>query len=174
MTFLRIIVGLLLLTLGYQLFWLFVSGVGFVTALSLTEIWAEATPTWLTLIIALFVGLIGALIAVFLQEFAVGLAGFLAGGSVALGFARILEIHAPAVIWILAGVGAFTGLVLAVVLFDWAVIILSSLSGALMIAQSFNISQPVMLLVTAITFTLGFVTQLSWMQKNERRRYSAN
>ena len=176
MTLIRILVGILLLTLGYQMFWLFVGGVGFVTAIRVTDLWTLTMPTWATLLIALFVGILGAVLAIIAQEFAVGLAGFLAGGAVALGFASMLGVQVglpmPAIGWILMSIGAVAGLILAILLFDWAVLILSSLSGAILIAQSLQLSPPLTLLVTGVLCVVGFIIQLSWMQKQSPRNKS--
>ncbi len=81
---LNLLVGILLLFLGRRIFWLFVGGVGFVAAIDLVSRLAMPWPTWLTLVVALAAGLVGALLAILLQEVAVGIAGFLAGGYIVL------------------------------------------------------------------------------------------
>ncbi len=172
MTALRILVALLLLILGRQIFWLFVGGVGFITAMNVVSYWAAPSPPWLTLVIALVAGIIGALLAIFLQEIAVGVAGFLAGGSVVLGLIDMIGVQVPALTWILVLVGAVFGLILALLLFDWALIILSSLSGAALLAQSFNLSRPISLLVFVIALIVGIAIQMSLMKQQGGPRKS--
>jgi hypothetical protein len=164
----KVLVGILLLVLGRQLFWLFVGGIGFVAAIDLVSRWASAWPVWLTLIVALAAGVVGALLAVFLQEFAVGVAGFLAGGYVVLALLRLLNLQTPGISWLLALVGAIIGLVFALAVFEWALILLSSLSGAAMIAQTLSaqilsLNRPLTLLVFIVALVFGIVIQAKSM-----------
>jgi len=79
MNLLRVLVGAFLLGFGRSLYWLFVGGVGFLAANTLASRLLEGSPRMLVLAIAVAAGLLGALLAILLQKFAVGLAGFLAG-----------------------------------------------------------------------------------------------
>lgn len=161
----NVLLGLVLLLLGHQVFWLFVGGIGFVTALELVERLALPWPNWLILVVAIVAGVIGALLAIFLQKVAIGLAGFLAGGYVILGFLDILGLQIPVLSWVLAFVAGVIGLVLAVALFDWALIILSSLSGAALIARSLDLNQPLPLLIFVIAAIVGIAVQASTMRR---------
>jgi hypothetical protein len=80
----RILAGALLLVLGRKLFWLFVAVVGFATGLMLATRFFQTQPEWLQLLIGIGFGLVGALLAYFFQEIAIAVAGFLAGGYIAL------------------------------------------------------------------------------------------
>ena len=157
--------GLLLLILGRQVFWVFVGGVGFITAMDLVSRWAATWPDWVALVIALVAGLIGALLAVFLQEVAIGIAGFLGGGYATLGLLGIIGAQLPALTWILALVGGIIGVIFAIALFDWALIILSSLTGASLIAQSLPLNQPMTVLVFIIALSVGIVVQAGMMHR---------
>src|SRR6185295_19307424 len=82
---LALIAGALLLIAGRRLFWLFVGLVGFFTVYR----WFAPYPAgpspsgrWLVAILA---GLLGIVLAIFLQRLAVALAGFLVGGWFAAG-----------------------------------------------------------------------------------------
>ncbi|HET9907453.1 MAG TPA: hypothetical protein VFQ23_12445, partial [Anaerolineales bacterium] len=77
----NILLGGALLLAGRKLFWLFVGAIGFVTGLQFaTSFWQG--PDNLALVFGLIVGVIFALLAVFLQSIAIGIAGFFAGGYV--------------------------------------------------------------------------------------------
>ncbi len=168
MNVLRVLVGVLLLILGRQLFWLFVGGIGFVAAIDLVSRLASTWPVWLTLLVALAAGIVGALLAVFLQEFAVGVSGFLAGGYVTLALLRILDLQMAGLTWLLILVGAVIGLGFALAVFEWALILLSSLSGAVIVAQAlsaqpFNLNQPLTLLIFVGALGIGIVIQAKSM-----------
>jgi NADH-quinone oxidoreductase subunit L len=106
------IVGILLLTLGRKLFWLFVGGSGFVVAFFLTGELLPGQPTWVFLLVALVAGLLGAWLAVRLQWLAVGVGGFLGGGYIAAVFVESLNLSLggpewlPVLLWVIAFLAA--------------------------------------------------------------------
>src|SRR5579871_5567358 len=80
-----LLVGVAILLLGRKLFWLFVGAIGFALGAELApQIIHQPAPT-VTLIIAFFLGFLGALFAILIQKLAVGVAGFVAGGWAAVG-----------------------------------------------------------------------------------------
>jgi hypothetical protein len=130
-----IILGGALLIAGRKLFWLFVGAAGFVAGLQLaTQFWQG--PEILAIVIGLVVGVIFALLAIFLQGVAIGVAGFLAGGYILTVLAGMLGLNQGAFSWIVYVIGGIIGVLLVVFLFDWALIILSSLAGASLIGQA--------------------------------------
>jgi hypothetical protein len=161
---LKILIGIVLLLWGRKVFWLFVAGIGFVVAMDLvTRLFAgpqaEAT-TLIALVAGLVAGVIGALLAIFLQRVAVGVVGFLAGGYIVLSFLEIIGAGEMAALsWVLAFVGGIIGLVLALVLLEWALIVLSSLSGAGLIAQSAGLNRSLAMLMFVIALIVGIVVQ---------------
>lgn len=165
---LRIVVGVALLTLGRRLFWLFVAGIGFVAAITLATRLLHNQPEWLILVLALFVGLIGALLAVLLERLAIGVAGFLAGGYFALSLVEALGLRVGPVSWLPFLIGGVLGAVLVIALFDWALILLSSLTGASLIAQSLPLTPPIRILLFAIVLIIGIIIQASLMAGEQR------
>src|SRR3972149_5355253 len=133
----RILAGGLLLVLGRKLFWLFVAILGFAAGLTAASRLFYVQPEWLQLVIGIAVGILGALLAYFLEKVAIAVAGFLGGAyiatSLAISLAGNIGPKGDVLNWVLFIVGGIVGAVLAVVLFDWALIILSSLVGALLI-----------------------------------------
>ena len=130
-----IILGGALLMAGRKLFWLFVGAAGFVAGLQLaTQFWQG--PELLAILIGLVVGVIFALLAIFLQGVAIGVAGFLAGGYILTVLAGMIGLNQGAFSWIVYLIGGIIGVLLVIFLFDWALITLSSLAGASLITQA--------------------------------------
>ncbi|MEO5718528.1 MAG: hypothetical protein ABIR29_08155, partial [Chthoniobacterales bacterium] len=82
-----VVVGIALLLFGRKLFWLFVAALGFAIGLQLAPYLSQHPPLWLSLLLSLGLGLLGALLALLLQKLAIGIAGFLVGGRVAVAIA---------------------------------------------------------------------------------------
>ena len=88
------------------------------------------------LIIALVGGLVGAVLALALEEMMIGIAGFMAGAFLAVQILMMLMPYPGRNIWLAMLVGGIVGAMLFVALFDWAVIALSSLLGASFMVQA--------------------------------------
>ncbi|MGD9029642.1 MAG: hypothetical protein PVG25_07490 [Anaerolineae bacterium] len=166
---LGVLVGAALLLLGRQLYWLFVAGVGFAVAMGLVTRLAEVDSATLRLLIALAAGFVGALLAVWLQKAAIGLAGFLAGGYAVLSLLDLARMQAPLLPWVLALAGAVIGVVLTLVLFDWGLIVLSSLAGAGAIVQALHLAQPATIAVFLVLVVAGIAIQGLLLAQEERR-----
>lgn len=158
-----LLVGAALLLLGRQLYWLFVVGVGFAAAMQLVPRFVQSESTLTVLVIALAAGLIGALIAVFLQRAAIGIAGFLAGAYVVLTLLEVVGVQSAVLSWVLAFIGGFVGVALTQMVFEWALILLSSITGAAMIAQGLNVARPVTVIAFLILLVVGAALQASMM-----------
>jgi hypothetical protein len=168
-TVLSILVGAALLLLGRQLYWLFVAGVGFAVAAGLVARLAQVESVWLLLLIALAAGVVGALLAVGLQRAAIGLAGFLAGGYVVLALLDVAGVQLPVLSWVLALVGAVIGVVLILVVFDWGLIVLSSLAGAGIIVQALDLTTLVTVVGFLVLLAAGIAIQASLLAQERRR-----
>jgi len=164
---LRFLVGAALLILGRQLYWLFVAGVGFVVAMDLVPRLVQVESTALILALALVAGVVGALLAVFLQRVSIGIAGFFAGAYAALALLDALQVQTPVVWWVLALVGAAIGVGLTLVLFEWALIILSALVGAWMVPTSFSLGSGVTWLAFMVLLVIGVAVQAVMMPEGE-------
>lgn len=130
----NILLGIALLVAGRKLFWLFVAAAGFVLGTQLV-VRSFHGPEWLGLVVGIVVGLLFAALAMFLKTIAIAVAGFLVGGSILLALARLFGIDPGGLAWLVYVVGGVIGIILVSVLFDWALISLSSLSGAALIIQ---------------------------------------
>jgi outer membrane lipoprotein SlyB len=152
-----IIAGLLLLFMGRRLFWLFVALIGFAAGMILSSELFAVHDQLVLLAIGVVCGLIGAMLALFLQRLAIGVAGFLAGATVGVAVAQWLGLHAGTMIPGLIG-GVIGGILLSAV-FDWALIFLSSIAGASLIIRSINLQASYVIPAFVILALLGIVIQ---------------
>jgi hypothetical protein len=165
---LTLIAGVALLIAGRRLFWLFVGLVGFVTVYR----WfapahgTMASGGWL---LALLAGVVGILLAIFLQRVAVALAGFFAGGWFA---AQLLGLHmanprgGDLLIFVVAGVIAA---LLAIALFDLALIVLSSLAGADLVVAALHPGPGSARLLLIVLAVAGIAVQMGITARRRRR-----
>jgi len=165
----NVLVGLALLFLGKKLFWLFVGAIGFIGASDMAARYISRLPDWQILIIAVAAGLAGVLLAIFFQKVAIFLVGFYTGGYLVVSLLNTLNMAPPpALPWAPFVIGGLFGAVLLYLLFDWTLIVLSSLAGATFLSQTIQISAvPSAILLTAL-FLAGVVIQGGMLKK---RRY---
>jgi len=131
------LIGAVILFFGRKLFWLCVAAVGFAAGVEIAPHLVEEPSPLLALTVALVLGLIGALLALFLQKIAIAVLGFLAGGKLAGAIAAAFFVQYAEHSTIIFVIGGIIGAVLLLVLFDWALIVVSSLIGAhLIVYQS--------------------------------------
>lgn len=156
---LRLILGVLLLFLGRKFFWMFVGIIGFVAGFTLAGNLLKDQPQWLILLIGIVVGVIGAGLAVLLQRVAIALAGFAAGAYLAIALVQNLNLNLGALSWLPWIIGGIIGAILLFVFFDWALIILSSASGAGMIVSALPLTSPLSIIVYIILLVLGILVQ---------------
>src|SRR5882762_9007846 len=81
------LIGVVILLFGRKLFWLCVAAVGFAAGVELAPHLVHEPSPLLALTVALVLGFMGALLALFLQKIAIAVAGFLAGGKLAVAIA---------------------------------------------------------------------------------------
>lgn len=166
MNILRLLIGILVLILGRRLFWLFVGVVGFALGFAFATEFFQGQPDWLIVVIALGVGLLGALLAVFVQQIAIGVAGFIGGGYITLTVANALGWDPGPAGWLPFLIGGIVGLVLMIVLFDWALVVLSSLVGAGLIVEAIQLREPVAVALFVVLAVVGIVVQAGLMRRD--------
>lgn len=147
-----VVAGLALLFFGRRLFWLFVGLAGAVITLWLTSRVLHLETGVASLLAALVAGLVGALLAVLVQKAAVALMGFLGGAWAVLGLFELLQPgllgpgrlldfgRLPGEPWVVQAVAAVVGGILGALaaawLFEIALVILTSLAGALLLVEA--------------------------------------
>jgi len=155
----QFLVGLGLLLAGRRLFWLFVGGAGFLAGFMLAQAYFPDQSENARLVLALGIGLAGAVLAYVAQKIALSLGGFLAGGFLGATLVRdllALSGPAPAAVFL---VGGLVGLVLIHVIFDWALTLLSAVAGAYVIGQMLPLGDSAQLVVVAVLAALGVAVQ---------------
>jgi hypothetical protein len=178
--------GLLSLFLGRKLFWLFVGISGFLLGLLIGGVVGMSNGwDWpMILLMGLVIGAGAAVLSIYLQKPMASLAGFMMGGLLAAvlymlvrygtNIATSLMFGGPgAETWILFLVGGVAAAIFVWVTYEWALIVLSSLSGALLtfvgIAPFLPFYLPgiIYLLILAGLAVLGIYVQAQMMSKTQ-------
>ena len=157
-----------LLFLGRKLFWLCVGGLGLAAGFDVASRLLHVQPYWLSLVIALLMGLAGVVIAMEMERFALSAVGFVGGGLCAVGILRVLELEGGPTTWIAFGIGAVLGILLIALLFDWAIILLSALYGAFLIGSFSPLGTAGTLLLIGSTFVFGVTGQIILLYSERR------
>lgn len=168
-----IALGAVLLFVGRKFFWFFVGTVGFLAGVALVPLILPGQPDWLFLLIALFAGLLGALIAIFLQGLAIWIGGFLAGGYLAVSFLNFINVQTGNLTWVPFVLGGIIGAALVVVLFDWALIVLSSLTGASLVVQNIQFAAYTATWIFFVLLLIGIGVQAAQLYSERRGRRRA-
>jgi hypothetical protein len=165
------LVGTILLAAGRKLFWLFVGAAGFFAGIEIAERFFNASRE-AKLLAALLIGIVAALLAIFFYKAAVAISGFIFGGRLALYLISYPSMHIQTGYeWIFYIIGGVVGAVLILLIFDWALIFLSSITGASLILRSISIhsfDERILFLILAI---IGIAIQ-SAIKMREMRRQS--
>jgi hypothetical protein len=159
-----VVVGLVLLVLGRKLFWLFVAGIGFFAGLHLGQQFWGLHSEFLVLVFSLGLGVLGALIALVIQRLAIGLAGFGAGGVSALNLLALWGPQPAPWTWGALLLGGALGAVLLYLLFDWGLILVSSLAGASLVVQAVELGPALEAGGFLVLLAGGVLIQARWMR----------
>jgi len=152
------VVGVIILLFGRKLFWLCVAAVGFAVGVELAPHLVQQPSPLLALTFALILGFVGALLALFLQKIAIAIVGFISGGKLALAVAAAFVGNAVEFYWIIFIIGGIVGALLLLLLFDWALIFLSSMVGAYLILSAVKVpptGTTILFVVLVIVGVLG-------------------
>jgi hypothetical protein len=160
--------GTVLLFAGRKLYWLFIAVVGFIAGFLLTNSLVPQSSTWLLILIGLIIGLLCALLAIFLNRLAVALVGFFGGGLLATQLLAYFEVGSGDFTWISFIVGGIIGIILAVFLFDWALIVFSSLFGAILIGTAWDNPSALINLFLLVLFLVGIGIQAGLMYRQRK------
>jgi hypothetical protein len=160
-----VVVGLLLLGFGRRLYWLFVGATGFAIGLTAATRALNREPDLTTIVIALVVGLLGVVLAIFLQRIAVAIAGFLGGAWLAAGLWNAVAAQPAQLPWLPAIIGGVLGAAAAATLFDWALIVISSIVGAVLVAEYLRVSHGAQGALIAILAVVGVFVQAGGLRR---------
>ena len=158
---LSILIGAIILLFGRRLFWLCVAAVGFAAGMEVAPHLMHEPTQILQLSIAVVFGFIGALLALFLQKIAIAIAGFLAGGKLAMALVAAFLAEGARYPGIAFIVGGIIGAILLLALFDWALIVMSAVVGAYLICHTIVLPQTGATILFVALAVIGVVVQAS-------------
>jgi hypothetical protein len=157
--------------LGQQLFWLFVAVAGFAAGFELATNFLGSQPDWIILLIAVLVGVLGALLAIFFRYLAVAVAGFFSGAYIGTTIMNAMDIQSPWIFWVWFIAGGIVGAALLLMVFDWALIGLSAVNGASMLTPLTGWTGTLQLLLFIALVVLGVAVQFYlWRDDDGNRR----
>jgi hypothetical protein len=164
----EILLGIALLVAGNRLFWLFVGAMGFLLGLFLAGLVFKNQPEWVIIVASLVLGLIGAGLARSFQQLMLVLAGFVAGGYIISSLLTTFHFNIPVNPQILFVLCGLIGAALVTSLFEWAVIVLSSISGASLVANNLNLSLQTTAILALVLMVIGIAIQAGWLRWRKR------
>src|SRR5262249_26225333 len=105
--------------------------------------------------------------AILVQKIAIGVAGFIAGGRIALYLSAAFFAHAPGneIIFVIGGI---LGGILFFALFDWALIFFSSWEGARLVASAIVLPQTGRVILFIVLVVIGISVQSSMLSPARR------
>jgi hypothetical protein len=163
-----IIAGFILLTSGRKLYWLFTGIVGFAVGLYFASTFLEFDQEWLTWLIALTVGILGAVLSRVIQKAVVGAAGFIAGGYGLIYLLGMFNVNLGETTWPFFLVGGLIGLVLVLTLFEVALILLSAWVGTTLVVQAISLTSWLETLIFFVLFAIGLGIQFTALRKERK------
>jgi hypothetical protein len=171
---LSVVLGIILLTMGKKLYWLMVGAVGFVIGLALATQYLQLDPPWLIYIVALVAGVMGAVLGIFVQRFAIALVGFIVSGYGVMYVAGLFGLKDEPFIWMAFIIGGIVGLLLVASVFDWALYILSSWAGATLITRTvtggIGMNETLGLIVFFVLFVMGIILQAGLFKETPKEQ----
>lgn len=153
------VLGLLLIFAGRRLFWLFVGAIGFLAGLRFAPVLVPPESHGMMLLIGLALGLLGAVLAMLFQRLAIAAAGWMAGGLIAARFAVLGGWDHRPELQIAFLVGAVVAAVLFSMLFDWALVALTAVVGALLVVHGWETATPLALGLAVVLAVAGIAVQ---------------
>ena len=167
----NLVLGIVLLTTGKKLYWLFVAIVGFLVGYAVTTqyLHVQLNPPWLIYIIAVGAGVIGAILATFLQHLAIALVGFIVGGYGAIHLVGLLGITNQVGNLMAFVIGGIIGLLLVASVFNWALYLLSSWAGATLVTQAIGLQGVIGTVIFFALFVLGMIIQVGLFREQPKK-----
>ena len=162
-----LLAGAALLLAGRRLFWLFVGLVGFVTVYQWFEPYGAAPNV--RLLVAVLAGVLGIVLAIFLQKVAVALAGFFVGGWFVAQLLGLHMAHPGGMDLLIFAVAGILAAILAVKVFDLALVLLSSLAGAGLIVDALHPALHLRQVLILVLCVVGIAVQLGFTAGRRRR-----
>ncbi len=159
MNWIYLVIGIAMLILGRKFFWLFTGGIGFYIGFTLAPKILPTQSENVILVIALVMGLLGVFLSLLIKSAAISIAGFAAGAYVIYSLIPMINFNLGNYYWLVIIIGGILGAVLAGTMFDWALIILTSACGAMLVSTTLNLTFPLSAVVLVVLFLIGLIVQ---------------
>ena len=137
-----VLLGIVLLLFGRKLYWAFVAIAGFLIGMQLANEYLADKDQWIRIAASVGAGVIGAILGMFLQRLGFAIGGFFAGAYLAFRIFEHFHPQGDPHIWMI--IGGVIGAVIAALVMDWAIIVISALAGAAAILSPFTTLEPQM------------------------------
>ena len=151
--------GISLLVFGRKLFWLFTGGIGFFLGYTYAPRILPSQSSNVILTIAIVMGLIGIFLAILIKSTAISIAGFAAGAYIIYTLIPMVNIDLGNFYWLVVIVGGVLGAILAGTALDWALILLTSACGSVLISQTLDLTYPLSAVAMVVLFLIGLIVQ---------------
>jgi hypothetical protein len=165
MLVIRGVIGAIILFLGRELNFLFAGGMAALVAFRLTPKLPASLPGWADYALVIAFALIAAILVLANESAGYFISGFFAGGY------ALMEYFAPGVLtfpFIPFLVGSVIGALIIGIFTEWALIVISSLIGAIYATTLFRLSQTAETLVAGGLFVIGSLTQVILMRMQKQ------
>lgn len=166
MLLIRGIIGAIILFLGHELNFIFAGGMAFLIAFRLTPKLPPTLPAWGDEAFLIGSALLAAGIVIVNARFGYFLSGFLAGGYILVEYFQPGMLTLPLIPFIVGGV---IGSLIIGLFTEWALVVVTSIIGAIYATSLFRLDSTTQTLVAGGLFVIGALTQVIIMrsQSNE-------
>jgi len=159
MNLITLLIGIIFLIAGQKIFWLFIASLGFLFGFEFAATFLAGQEYWKTFLISVICGLVGLVCALFLQELAIIVTGFIAGGYIFLSLWNLSGWRINEWWWLFFVVSGISVSVLLAIFFNPVLIVLSSCIGAMLIIQAFPFTPVMKIALFLILFAFGVFVQ---------------
>ena len=164
MALLYVGVGFLMLIAGRPIYWVFAGSISFLVGTYLADQIPVLPPEWNSFFIPILFAIIGVVLTQTFKRWTARLAGFIAGGIMIINLPNIFGSGSDWTSPYLFAAAGIISVILLFVIFDFALIVLSSLVAVTLILSYMrlgNLDQGAMFLILAI---FGIITQYLLLQ----------
>ncbi len=158
---LLLVIGLILVVLGRRVYLISIGILGFLGGLYLFTAFLGTAHDWRSLLFALLLGTVGSLLAFALHKAAWIYGGFCGGGVLLLYFSDatgVWPVGSPVLLFLIGGT---VGAILFLAMLDWALILVTTLTGSILIAYQSGLRGPAGQAIFAALVILGLLVQRS-------------
>ena len=138
--------------------------------MALATHFANGASGVVVVVAALVGGVVGIVLLTFAQQLAIGLGGFVLGGYAVSFFCLSTGLIGSQWLWLTFIAGGIVGVVLIFAIFDFALILLSSLGGAALIIQGLDLTRNLTWVAYGVLITLGVAVQTGMLKRRPPRQ----